>query len=269
MSNVGASYWICSAPRSGSTWLCDSLALAGVAGRPGEHFSASATPVEGGPQEELGALNGLLGEVHRKGSGANGVVGTKVLWSQCVPLLARMRKALGRNGLADAQVLDAFLPGLRFVWLRRADKLRQAISLSRAVESRVWWRRDAEAPAAGMAQPPDLMSDEQELRQWVQRIDVYRAMLQRDDEGWRAFFRSALLTPLVLDYEQLVHGHGRVVQELLHWLGFPQAAPSASSSLVKQGDLRSEELVHAYLTARRQYDPPRVDAYAGLMPRDA
>jgi LPS sulfotransferase NodH len=50
--------------------------------------------------------------------------------------VARLR-AWTRLGLApdgtDRAVLEAAFPGLRYVWLRRQDKVRQAIS---------WWRAD-------------------------------------------------------------------------------------------------------------------------------
>src|SRR4051812_7686283 len=143
-------YFVCATPRSGSTLLCRSLAATGVAGRPEEYFERlrhSGLPRE--PREYFGGLPpqdadllDLLPETRtgrpqhadldrelprylEDGTTPNGVFGSKLMWGHLEDLLAR----LGPDTLEDR------LGRLDYVHVTREDKVAQAVSLWRAVQT--------------------------------------------------------------------------------------------------------------------------------------
>src|SRR4051812_2522444 len=152
-------YFVCATPRSGSTLLCKSLAATGVAGRPEEYFERlrhSGLPRE--PREYFDAdadpdvlallpptrsgdpsraeLPAELPRYLREGTTPNGVFGAKMMWGYLDDLLGR----LGTTSAApDAPAaLEGILGPLRYVHVTRRDKVAQAVSLWRAVQTRAW-----------------------------------------------------------------------------------------------------------------------------------
>src|SRR5205823_2249041 len=77
----------------------------------------------------------------------------------------------------DADVLGAALPGLRYVWLRRGDHVRHAVS---------WWRAGVTGQYAlgegdDPAEAPEF--DEEGIRRFVD-------LVIRSDDGWQRWFES-------------------------------------------------------------------------------
>jgi hypothetical protein len=77
----------------------------------------------------------------------NGVFGAKIMSAYVEGLAAGLREALGeRAPEATPDLLAAVFPRLRYVFLVREDKVRQAVSLWRAVQTWQWrapWRRSS------------------------------------------------------------------------------------------------------------------------------
>ena len=48
----------------------------------------------------------------------------------------------GRD-ISPPEVLAELFPNLRYIWMMRRDKVRQAVSLSRGLQTLVWWKRKA------------------------------------------------------------------------------------------------------------------------------
>src|SRR5437870_4346527 len=105
MTSIRLAYVMCATPRSGSNWLCELLRATGVAGRPDEYLWYGDY-----------SLQRILDE----GTGEDGVFGCKLMWDQ----------------IDGAQELLNALPGVRYLWLRRTDKVRQGISYYRALETK-------------------------------------------------------------------------------------------------------------------------------------
>src|SRR4051812_30708315 len=125
------SYVVCALPRSGSSLLCELLFETGLAGAPAEYFDAQQMGrfSERWNARDFGAyLRALL---ERK-TGPNGVFGFKAQFFQLA------------EAFPDGE-LDAAFPSLRYVYITRRDRLRQAISWARAVQTG-WWASDHEAP---------------------------------------------------------------------------------------------------------------------------
>lgn len=163
------SYLVCATPRSGSTLLCNSLESTGMAGRPREYFEAlKETGLPRRPREYFWELRSPevlrllpadsemdrsevrsptwsrddyrrhLAAALREGTTPNGVFGAKLMWGYFNDFLALMRGVPRFAGLGDGSLLNAAFPGLRLVFVSRSDKVRQAVSLWRALQTLVW-----------------------------------------------------------------------------------------------------------------------------------
>ena len=264
------SYLICTTPRSGSTFLSEALASTGVAGRPEEYFQQlTATglprrPVDyleglrspGGVPAPRGAPDGdhrvePLFDPRRFASFAdyvswvlgtattgNGVFGAKLMSAYVDGLVAGLRAALGDAAPETTpEVLAAVFPRLRYVFLVRRDKVRQAVSLWRAIQT--WqWRED----------PGDADRGERPLRYSFAALDHLRALLQEEEDWWRRYFADAGIEPLTVAYEDLAGGHDDVVRAILRYLEIPFDGGWSlpGPTMRRQSDTRSGDWAERY-----------------------
>jgi LPS sulfotransferase NodH len=244
-SLIRASYVVCATPRSGSTLLCKLLAATAVAGRPEEYFERlrhSGLPRQ--PREyfedvedpallellaptEPGHSDGRdpLADALRPGTTSNGVFGSKLMWTHLLDLAARA----GRQ--AEPALLTERLPALRFVHMTRADKIAQAVSLWRAVQTRAWRADDQRGP--------------DEAVYAFAGIDHLVSQLRKHDDAWSAWFAEHDLQPLVVRYEELARDPQGTVGRVLRFVGAGDADVPAPP-LRRQADERSAEWVARY-----------------------
>lgn len=250
------SYVVCATPRSGSTLLCATLAASGAMGRPEEFFEARyASAIPRRPREffeaavdvdlarvpdvdppvhdyaDVAAAGGFEAHVEAvlaRGSTPNGVFGAKLMWMHVGDLLA----FAGADDLGA--VLDDLLPGARFVWVRREDTVRQAVSLWRAMQTQAW--RD-DGGAVGREPEYDFAA-----------LNHLVARLAREDAAWGAWFGGRDAAPLELTYEQISadpHAAARTVAALVG-VGWPSAADGDGPPLTRQADERSDDWARRY-----------------------
>jgi LPS sulfotransferase NodH len=235
------SYLICTTPRSGSTLLCELLEETGVAGRPDEYFQqlrATGMPMtprdylEGvaadvvppscdahGKVEEFSAYDPrrftdfeqYVAWVRRRATTPNGVFAAKIMWPYMAGLVDGLSTIPRHRGTeAPHELLADAFPGLRHVWLRRLDKVRQAVSLWRAIQT--WsWRQDA---TQGCEQARTVT-----LRYSFDAIDHLRRRLIASDRAWEIYFDATQLEPLTLTYENFVPRMHETVEQLLDHVG--------------------------------------------------
>lgn len=266
MVTPGDAYIVCSTQRSGSTYLCGLLASTGLAGNPQEYFEATAEtglpphpgfflaglprlgvgirddprPADAPEYSNLRLVDGWVAHLERTfrlGTTANGVFGTKLMWNQLSEIEQHARAVPGLESVAGADLLDALFGGPSYVWVRRRDKVRQAISLWRAIQTRTWRRDPTSDPGTGV-----------ELRYSYEAIDHLRRRLTIDDEAWGRFFMRGATEPLELWYEHDVERDpaGAVARVFAH-VGIGQAPSSlAGTSMVRQSDDLSDAWQAAY-----------------------
>ena len=161
------SYLVCATQRSGSTLLCELLKDTGVAGRPEEYFEArlarrALPPHPGDYLEDLprtgagirddstpprapdhSSLLGLesyrdhLDRTFRARDHRTACSAPSSCGATCPTSSARRRAARVR-GTRSAELLERLFDRPRYVWVTRRDKVRQAISLWRALQTRAW-----------------------------------------------------------------------------------------------------------------------------------
>ena len=163
------SCFICATPRCGSWFLSGLLASTGLAGRPHEWFWRDT---RSGLERawDVRSEEAYIELVLAAGTTPNGVFGAKVMWGM----------------LPD---LSPF-PDPRFVWLRRRDRVAQAVSFAKAVQTGHWHSWDPEPHAQ-----PSYRFEE---------LDALRREIDELERGWERWFERQGLEPLELAYEEVV-----------------------------------------------------------------
>ena len=155
----------------------------------------------------------LREEAIRQGTTENGVLGTKIMWAYFRDFVRLARRTSGLTDLAPCEVPAAVLPNLRrYVWIRRADTTRQAVSLWKALQTQQW-RRDSDDDIGG-----------QGLRFSFAAVNHLKLRIDEHNEAWQDFFDGCGEEPLKVVYEDLVEDYEGTVLRLLEGIGDPPSA---------------------------------------------
>jgi trehalose 2-sulfotransferase len=219
---VRVSYMICSLPRSGSSLLCEYLAGTLQAGMPAEYFRPDVI-ARLSRRWRAESFDRYLRALMERKTSPNGVFGIKAHWGQ-------YREAVG-----DREPASLF-PNLHFVEVSRTDRLRQAISWVRALQTGNW--SSLMSPAGATA----AVFDRDEIERRIARLD-------REQAAWLEFFRAHSTAPHRITYEELADDPERTIRELFGYLGVEPAAgfQLVPAAMERQSDELSEEWVARYL----------------------
>ena len=152
------------------------------------------------------------------------------------------------DNLSDLELLRGTFPDLRYVFLTRKDKIRQAVSYDRAIRSGVWWSIPTqancltEAPGPAIAPPFDFARYDE----WVTRLSEF-------ESNWRCHIKRTGIEALEVAYEDLVESYESTSLTVLRNLDLPVATGSqvAPPRLQRQADLVTEEWVRRYQQLKR------------------
>jgi LPS sulfotransferase NodH len=212
-------YVICSAPRSGSHLLSHLMTDTQLAGYPQEHFNPwhMGDAKDAFPDKlvyDQSYVQGLIG----KYTTPNGVFGTKAQFDQIA------------NFVGLSRLESLFPTELRYLFVQRLDKVRQAVSLARAEQTDQWvWDQPVKrAPEYNFYQ----------IRCCLREIRL-------QEKGWEVYFVERGITPYRVIYEELVADPGRILLEALRFLNVdvPDGVQVPTPRSRKQADLHSEEWV--------------------------
>ncbi|WP_207890702.1 Stf0 family sulfotransferase [Rhodococcus sp. Eu-32] len=254
------SYLVLATQRSGSTLLVESLRATGQAGEPEEFFqylpSTSLAPqprqwFEGVTDENVlrllapltpGTPSTETSEQWRRrildaGRSANGVWGGKLMWNQTPLLIDRADGLTGRSGTDLLSAIgDVVGEDVLFVHVSRQDRVAQAVSMWRAVQTQVW---------RGHAAPE--IDERAEYN--ADGIAHLYAILEEQEQQWQTWFADAGVTPLEIDYHQLAADTSVEVARVLTALGLdPSLAPPPA--LERQSNGRSNDWVQRFRDER-------------------
>jgi LPS sulfotransferase NodH len=95
-------------------------------------------PSEPGRPEQRGDFEGWFTYALRRGTSHNGVFGAKMMGNYFDDLRDRVRELAGNGDLLFTEALDRVFPDLHLVFVRRRDKVSQAVSLWRAIQTQQW-----------------------------------------------------------------------------------------------------------------------------------
>ncbi len=258
-------YLVCASQRSGSTLLVESLGATRVAGRPEEFFQffpatsrapqprewfAGVTdpsvldllaPVEPG-EVDIRDAETWRADVLEAGRTENGVWGGKLMWNQTPLLIARSR--IGAGSLREA-IRWLFDGDPLFVHVHREDVVPQAVSMWRAVQTRVW--RDGGAEESG-AQDDGAQEDgaqEDGAQYHAVGIAHLAGILREQERQWRKWFAAEGIEPLDIEFRELVDDPTKATARVLEKIGQdPALAPPPP--LKPQSNSRSKEWARRY-----------------------
>ena len=232
------SYLVCATPRSGSTLVCQALKATGVAGRPEEYFEAlrhSGRPRR--PEEYFGGMDDRsvldhLGErtigddpqprsplwsraaydryldwAMETGTTDNGVFGAKLMWGYFEDFVSLLRNVPSYRDVPLEDLMTTVFPEVTFIRVVRANKIRQAVSLWKAVQTATWREQDAiQSASVGLddSEPPykSFIQDHRpQLRFHYNAIAHLLDGILQEEASWDAFFEHCGISPILVLYE--------------------------------------------------------------------
>jgi LPS sulfotransferase NodH len=250
--DASGSFVVASVPRSGSTLLCRLLWDTGGVGAPKEYlnpmqlrdwelrFSGSratrlwlgllrgpAVGLVSGRRWDRARLEAHLERVRVRRSDASGRFGIKVHYHH-----------FERWFLERGWDPVAMLRAQRWIRIVRRDRLAQAVSWSRALQSGRWAHHQA-------ALLPVIYR-----RRQIERL---LGEVDRQERGWDEFFATRGIEPFTVAYESLIEDRVSTVRGVLAHLGVPGApsAPVAEPDLARQADRLSARWIERYRASSR------------------
>lgn len=265
-----SSYLICATPRSGSTLLCEALTNTGTAGRPKEYFEAlHATGLPRRPFEYfedsplLDVIEHLggntrtdtpmasqaaplpyadyLASILEEGTTPNGIFGAKIMWGYLPDFVSNLRSIPAYRHLDTPTLLATIFPRLHYIRVIRRDKLRQAISLWKAIQTQTWREDSDETTDNVPAEGKQLIFHFDAIEHLIQQI-------RRHEQAWQHYFEQIGVQPLVIIYEEWIAAYEETAHAILDFLNIPipDGLIFAPRKMKRQADAISEEWVRQY-----------------------
>ena len=218
-------YIICSSPRSGTNLLRHLLTWHKI-GIPTEihrdYIDFRRTPVE--EMESVFQIeylhNFLKGcnfvPAHRDYSNIPIEYYSRTVWSfQFHEMIKNLRGVASLDSVADKDVLSTLYPGIKYIYLYRKDKIKQAVSIEMARQSDEW--------LVTKTMPVDRYTDYS-----YDFGDLARELIWRFDAEvvWQDIFEEFDIRPLVLCHEDFLADMVQGLADIAEFLGAGIAYPS-------------------------------------------
>jgi LPS sulfotransferase NodH len=230
------SYIIAATPRSGSYFLCELLANTDLCGYPAEYVLDEDEHIW---RECLGCSSReeYLDHFLRRGWSKNRVFGAKLTWRQFTRFAEDL---LGRPCPNDAELARSIahvFGGCGYIFLRRHDRLRQAISYHRALASQRWTKS---SEGDDVPHPAEVFD--------ADAIDRLMRAVELDDARWREYLDQTRAVYLTVYYEDLVSRPAESLANILAFLGVPfePARPFRPGRLRRQADSVTERWIERF-----------------------
>ena len=146
------------------------------------------------------------------------------MWGYFGDFVSLLRNVPAYRDLPLAELLPTVFPDLTFVRVVRANKVRQAVSLWKAVQTATWREDQASAKAASVeddGSPPYRSFIEEhrpQLRFHYRAIDHLLEQLLIEEASWDAFFEHSGIKPILVLYENFAADYETSTLNLLERL---------------------------------------------------
>lgn len=238
-------YALCSVARSGAHLLTSGLRATQLAGRPMQYFNDQLA-------HRYAARYGLDATHHfahyvrsivRLTTTPNAVFGFRMESWDLEKFVSRLRES-GEFGSPDAdelKLLRTAFPRLRCIQLTREDKLRQAISKARAMQTDLWVPDPEKNALSEPRFDPELIAH-------------CLLSARRSEQMWTEFFQRNEIEPLTITYEDLCSGYPATVGRVLDFLGVrpPRDFCLGPPTTIRQADAITEEWIKQYTTLQEE-----------------
>ncbi len=292
MTEPERSYLVCATQRSGSTLVCQALKETGIAGRPEEYYEALMH--SGRPREPHEYFTGVddpailshLGERARsndpqprsplwsrtaydryldwsmeQGTTDNGIFGAKMMWNYFGDFVSLVRNVPEYRDLPLDELMPAVFPDVKFVRVIRANKVRQAISLWKAVQTATWRQNEPQNGNPFEAGPEDTdtppyksFMDEHRapLRFHFGAINHLLGRVLQEEARWDAFFEHIRIRPVLVLYENFASDYVASTESVLEQLDLevPEGGLTLETRMKKQSDGINDDWARRYAELR-------------------
>lgn len=240
-------YIICGTPRTGSTLLCGLLADTGAAGRPDSFFRRQSIAWWAdylnipGPDAlpEPDFSRRYLDAIRQEGTSGCGLFGLRLMQENLGDLSARLDMLY--PGLPDdAARIEAAFGKVLYLHLSRADKLAQAVSYAKAMQSGLWHVAPDGTEIERLAPHKAASYDADLLRQQI-------AEMEEHDQAWNQWFERHHIAPFRVTYEALSADPRATLAAILIRLGRdPVLADAVQPGVAKLADQESLDWMQRY-----------------------
>jgi LPS sulfotransferase NodH len=162
-------------------------------------------------------------------------------------MLNRKAMILNDKTVAIHDLMQSVFLNLHYIWIKRNDKVRQAISHAKARQTNVWTMVTETEPQ--LTTKPAFS---------FKQIDFMVQQLEAQEAAWQKYFAANHIQPFIVVYEDFVQNYEDTAIEILKYLGIPGAeyVEFSPMRMRKQADKESEQWVQRYhhlKTQRRRY----------------
>ena len=209
-------YVVASSFRSGSTHLCVCLWETGLLGAPWEYFNFDNVKRFMYARLAANSPGDYLRKLAMLRTSRNGVFGAKMHYRHFEAALREY-----------PPLLEVISP-TKFVYINRRDKIAQAVSLARSLQTNAWFAFDKQ--------------DTMPLFYSKEFIEDCLREVHRQVDAWWLWFEENKVEPLVVDYEDLVADRAAVVQNVIRFMEVEGDEPDPVSLKrypMKQSDERN------------------------------
>lgn len=230
------SFIVCATQRSGSSLLCEALWNTGLAGRPDEYFLPD-TEKDYSEIWETSTYVEYFDRVIEEGTTPNGVFGAKIMWDQVGYFKKKVLEIPRYAHLKTSDLMGSIFPNLHYIWIARRDKVRQAVSFWKRIQTGIHSWYEDEPPRYTKTLEFDFVE-----------IDRLVHKFHQSDLYWQSYFRTIGVSPFRVIYEEdLEQGYEDVIKRILAYLAvmIPDGL-TFQAERRKQGDELSEMFVRLY-----------------------
>ena len=155
------------------------------------------------------------------GTTDNGVFGAKLMWGYFGDFISLLRNIPAYRDLPLAELLPAVFPDLQFVRVVRANKVRQAVSLWKAVQTASWSEAQSAAPKAVAAAVQELPrgAPARACASTTGPSSTCSTRSSPQEAFWDTFFEHTGIKPILVLYENFAGDYTTSTVRLLERLG--------------------------------------------------
>lgn len=234
MSNAKITYAILSSHRTGSSLLCTLLTQTGVAGKPNEYFSHWRGRSYN--HYDLSDYPAYIKRIVAERQTSNSVFGMKMMAGEdgFAGILHRLETVPAYAGLTDPEKIRTFFPNCKFIYLTRRNKVAQAVSWWKAVQTD-YYHTVGDQPASDIP----IKYDFDAIRHLFTEATIQECAHQ-------AFLDKMRAVPLTFVYEDFIQNQPETVTRILNFLGIDDAYIFQPSSLRQMADATSQAWIERF-----------------------
>jgi len=186
-----------------------------------------------------------LARIIERSTTPNGVFGTKIMWGYLDDFVSNLRTIPTYSTLPVPQLFASIFPNLHHITVTRRDKVRQAVSLWKAIQTQAWSLEDHEHPGEEVHHRP--------LTFHFGAIDHLKRQLEEHDAAWHRYFAQNNIQPLTVVYEDFVHKYEETALQILRYLDIPipEKPLFAARRMKQQSNALSEQWIQRYYEQQR------------------